>query len=110
ESARSLDVLRKHRKLTVKMPSLADAQRTRVADESLGIRILPAAVAESLYVAPGTPAYSAGLRTEDHLVQINERRSSAVAELSRAIAAMGDKPLLLVYQRGRVQRAALVTK
>ena len=111
ERARILEVLRNQRSITVRMPSIAEARRTISADASLGIRIVPSVpVTESLYVAPGTPAYKAGLRTGDRLIHAGHKRTSGAKDLSRAISGMGNKPLLVVYQRDRAQKAALVSK
>lgn len=111
ESARALEVLRNRKRVVVRMPSLSEAERTRMAEAARGIHILPSTgVTESIYVAPGTPAYKAGLRTGDHLIQAGEKRSTSGTDLARTILALGDRPLLVVYQRNRMQKAALVSK
>jgi C-terminal processing protease CtpA/Prc len=107
---RVLQVIRGVRKVTVTMPAVMEARNAKSADESLGIRIVAAKDGtQTVATAVGTPAYTAGLRTGDKLIQAGGKEVTAKT-LPQTIAAAGDKPLLVVYERNGMQRVALVKR
>jgi S1-C subfamily serine protease len=107
---RVLQVIRGERKVTVTMPAVMEARHAKSADESLGIRVVAAKDGtKTVVTAVGTPAYTAGLRTGDKLIQAGGKDVTAKT-LAQAVAAAGDKPLMVVYERNGMQRVALVKR
>jgi len=96
----SFVVIRAGRKITIKPPGSSD--------RTLGIDFLPQPRTSAvLSVDPGTPAFQAGLRTGDRILQIGPRPEPSAFEIRRMLAASAGKPLMIVYER-ESRRAAVV--
>jgi S1-C subfamily serine protease len=107
---RVLQLIRGGRKMTVAMPAVMEARDAKSADASFGIRMVAAKDGtQTVVTAVGTPAYMAGLRTGDKLIQAGGKEVTAKT-LPQAVAAANDKPLLVVYERNGMQRVALVKR
>jgi hypothetical protein len=61
-------------------------------------------------IEPDSPAYKAGLRSGDRILQMGGRPEPPVAEMRRMMAAADKKPVLIIYERDAYQGAVVVAK
>jgi hypothetical protein len=101
-----LEVVRNGRKTQI----VLNAPPPTGASPSLGVRLEPPPrTLASVSILPNTPAYAAGLRSGDRILQLGALRNPTAAALRRRLSAHADAPLFLVYRRGPVERAVTVT-
>ncbi len=70
---------------------------------------IPHLTAEVGTITEGSPAEQAGMQPGDKVVSINGRPIAQWDELSETIQELGDKPLIIVLQRGQETRTLTVT-
>jgi S1-C subfamily serine protease len=75
----------------------------------LGIRV-DTASAIDVSVGVNSPAYLAGMRTGDGVIQIGAIRNPSRAQVERALARNTPDPLFIVYQRGLKQTGVFLSQ
>lgn len=74
-----------------------------------GIDLAPQAeTGKAIVVAPESPAFRAGLRTGDTLLQIGTRRNPSASEIRRALGRLETAPVWVVYQRGAARTGTVI--
>jgi hypothetical protein len=82
----------------------------RTAALGLTLRALPEVGAEVLRVDPGSSGHRGGLRAGDVITRAGPADTPTPADVRRAFAAAGDRPLILAFTRGPIRQVTALEK